>query len=758
MNRILIICYILLFHTTINAQNINVLFLGNSYTSVNNLPGTIEALLEGSDKTMTYASNTPGGCCYFEHVTNSTSLNLIRRGDWDYVVLQEQSQMPSIDYYRYNSMYPAAAQLRDSIMRYNPCAEVVFYMTWGRRDGGQQCEDYGEGTYCSADFRDFDHMQDTMTRAYCEIAEILQSRVAPVGEAWRNAIHTSDINLFSNDGSHPTVHGTYLTACTFYTTFWNESPIGLPHPATITDREALLLQKAAHQVMETENGTESNPFLIANKADLIAFQQGINTGNAFSYHGGNVNAMGEGQFFKLTNDIVFNTMAFHEDGTWEGNHAPDDWTPIGFFDYNTWDFIAFTGTLDGDGHAISGLYHNAPAAEYVGLFGVLMGGTVKNLRVAASYFCGREYVGSIAGDAEGKFIDTGVFRNAQILHCVNDGIVSGQMEVGGIGGMMCWADLIGCINLGRVIGGESCGGLAGFFRDPTSTVQHCLNGGKVSGNNYIGGVIGLIDHAQMNFCLNVGQLDGKVFDTVYFGGIVGGNALEGSFLTSCYYDKQICTAELGIGTNDTCVNMGMLTRQLTNGSLFQSTEWDEAEGFYPTPAQLIASSAVSEVATLASLPIFLFADEESYETVEHVTRHFTLTPHELVTWQSQNGYLTIEDDMVSFDVTNTTDFLCATLRNTTRSIELLLDYQPTSVGESGTLNAQIFPNPCKGILNIEAEGMNSYSLFDATGRCLKQGSCTDARFAIDMRQFGSGLYLLMMKGKDRSFTQRIVVE
>ena len=259
------IVFLLVFQT-INAQNINVLFLGNSYTSVNDLPGTIAslALLEGNGKTMNYEANTPGGYCYFQHVSNSTSLNLIRRGDWDFVVLQEQSQMPSIDYYRYASMYPAATQLRDSILKYNPCAEVVFYMTWGRRDGGQQCEDYGEGIYCSADFSDFDHMQDTMTRAYCEIAEQLQSRVAPAGEAWRYARQHSDIELFSGDGSHPSIHGTYLTACTFYATFWNESPIGLPHPANLTDAEASLLQKAASQtVFGNLTNWDFSPSLIA---------------------------------------------------------------------------------------------------------------------------------------------------------------------------------------------------------------------------------------------------------------------------------------------------------------------------------------------------------------------------------------------------------------------------------------------------------------------------------------------------------------
>lgn len=230
-------------------QEINVLFLGNSYTAVNDLPGTISGLLEGTGKVMHYESNTPGGYTFFQHLDNQTSMNLIRQGHWDFVVLQEQSQMPSIDYYRYNSMYPAATKLRDSIKKYNACTNVVFYMTWGRQYGGQQCEDYGEGTYCSADFVDFNHMQDTMTRAYCEITERLQEITAPVGEAWRRTLQQTDIGLFASDGSHPNAFGTYLTACVFYSTFWHEQSIGLPCPQGIEPMQAETMQRIASRMV-----------------------------------------------------------------------------------------------------------------------------------------------------------------------------------------------------------------------------------------------------------------------------------------------------------------------------------------------------------------------------------------------------------------------------------------------------------------------------------------------------------------------------
>ena len=240
-----------------NAQKINVLFLGNSYTQVNNLPSTLVNLTQDATHSMMVESNTPGGYTFDQHSQNTTSLEKIRKGIWDYVVLQEQSQMPSIDYYRYSNMYPAAERLRDSIMKYNPCAEIILYMTWGRRDGGQQCENYGDGLYCSADFRDFDHMQDTMTSSYYELTQRLKCKCGPAGEAWRTAIHQTGMNLFSSDGSHPSTYGTYLTACVFYASIWNESAIGLNTAFEINEENARTLQEIADETVFS-SGTEWN--------------------------------------------------------------------------------------------------------------------------------------------------------------------------------------------------------------------------------------------------------------------------------------------------------------------------------------------------------------------------------------------------------------------------------------------------------------------------------------------------------------------
>lgn len=230
-------------------EEINVLFLGNSYTFVNNLPEMINELAEGNGKIVKHESVCPGGHTFFQHVANPTSQAKIREGKWDYVVLQEQSQLPSIDYYRHNSMRPNYQTLYDTIMHYNPEAKVVGYMTWGRQYGGQQCVNYGEGLYCSADFVDFNHMQDTMSVAYCENAYATDSWVAPVGDAWKEAFaQDSSLVLHSSDESHPNYEGSYLAACVFYGVFFNESPIGTYHSESISDDKALFLQTVASDV------------------------------------------------------------------------------------------------------------------------------------------------------------------------------------------------------------------------------------------------------------------------------------------------------------------------------------------------------------------------------------------------------------------------------------------------------------------------------------------------------------------------------
>jgi len=233
-----VISFVFVYYTF--ADTTKVLFVGNSYTYVNDLPLLFKKLSASGGKIVYTDMSAPGGYTLEGHTTEPATLEKLNAGGWNYAVLQEQSQYPTIDFYRYNSMYPSAKKL-DSIIHYVN-ANTVFYMTWGRKFGGEQCIN----NYCSPVFIDFFHMQDSLRSAYNEIAAILSAKVAPVGLGWKEALlQNPNVDLWQMDYSHPTLQGSYLGACIFYVTIFNQSPVGLNYYGGLSQQEALFFQNIA---------------------------------------------------------------------------------------------------------------------------------------------------------------------------------------------------------------------------------------------------------------------------------------------------------------------------------------------------------------------------------------------------------------------------------------------------------------------------------------------------------------------------------
>jgi len=222
-------------------DTLRTLFLGNSYTGYNSLPFMFQDLAESGGHPSVIDYNPPGGFWLEDHVDDQRSIGKISLGGWDYVILQEQSQVPTIDYWRNNSMYPSADYL-DSTITANG-GNTAFFMTWGRRNGGQQ----SIGGYSSPVFEDYFHMQDSLASAYTEISEMLSATLCPVGLCWATAVTLNpEIELWAPDEAHPSLLGSYLAACTFYGVFFDESPVGLTYTAGLTLEEAEFLQNAAY--------------------------------------------------------------------------------------------------------------------------------------------------------------------------------------------------------------------------------------------------------------------------------------------------------------------------------------------------------------------------------------------------------------------------------------------------------------------------------------------------------------------------------
>lgn len=226
-------------------STLRVLFLGNSYTAANDLPGMVSDVANSTGDTVIYDSNTPGGFTLQGHSGDAGSLSKIAAGGWDYVVLQEQSQLPSFPASQVNTqMFPFAQQLDSLILVSNPCAETVFYMTWGRKNGdASNCPNWPPVcTYAG--------MDSLLRMRYMMMATDNQAIVSPAGAVWRylRSKHPQ-IELYEADESHPSVAGTYAVACSFFTTLFRKDPTLITFSSTLQTGDASLIRDAVKAVV-----------------------------------------------------------------------------------------------------------------------------------------------------------------------------------------------------------------------------------------------------------------------------------------------------------------------------------------------------------------------------------------------------------------------------------------------------------------------------------------------------------------------------
>ncbi len=219
-----------------------VLFIGNSYTFYNNLPDLISRIAESLGDTLIYETSTPGGYSLYMHSTYEPTLSLLRSRRWDYVILQDQSQMPTIEYLR-ETQSIIGLRVLDSLCDYN-CSLPVMYATWGRRFGGIQCIDI----FCSIAFEDFEEMTDTLEAVYFRFAQMSDAILVPVGRAFVNAkLADETINLWDADNSHPSVEGSYLGACIFYAIMFDKAYLRSSFFHTLDSETCLFLQNIASE-------------------------------------------------------------------------------------------------------------------------------------------------------------------------------------------------------------------------------------------------------------------------------------------------------------------------------------------------------------------------------------------------------------------------------------------------------------------------------------------------------------------------------
>ena len=317
------------------------------------------------------------------------------------------------------------------------------------------------------------------------------------------------------------------------------------------------------------SGTETDPYLIESEANLAYLSATTNAGKNYS-----------GIYFEQSADLDLNNKS---------------WTPIGN------NSKPFSGVYDGNGFVISNLYYNNPSNSYVGLFGGISNGTLKNITVASGFVYGNQYAGGICGYAKG----------ASTITC--------------------------CANIATVYGKQERNGGVVAYIEGTTDVNNCINYGLVSAFNFSGGVVGFcnVSTTKVSNCINVGQ----VFSMRYTSGNCFGYNKDLSAPTSnCYYDNQINASDgwtrinpIESGLDKTGEMEGKPTLSMIGEGLKTVLDpelWSFDANLYPRLTKSKDQAAV----ILAATPLTLATSDKA----DNVTANFTVSTANNVTWTSEN--------------------------------------------------------------------------------------------------------------------------
>ena len=286
---------------------------------------------------------------------------------------------------------------------------------------------------------------------------------------------------------------------------------------------------------EEADGSESNPYVIANIDQLKAFADAVNKGNSYA-----------GKYVVLGANLDL---------------ANVDWAPIGKAEHGK--TTGFAGVFDGQGYTVKnltcGTATDAKEYEAVGFFGVIAeGGVVKNLNVQINkiytdYDLGNYIIsgGGLAGILE---------KDAVIDHCS----VSGAKQVISVnaGSKAALGGLVGQMQTGAVIA--------------NSWTDVGLNYGTISMENvdvYMGGICG--KQANSSLIANsasFGSVPGMIYQgSIHVGGLVG---YTSGALYNCYTSSLTKAQKLSV-TEFATNAIGHLAGATENGAAFYQCYYDK---------------------------------------------------------------------------------------------------------------------------------------------------------------------------------------
>ena len=215
------------------AEGTKILFIGNSLTFYNDVPGIFANFADRTNKQLFIGTSLIGGATLQEHSLNVETVDLIFQYDWDYVVLQGGGYNAAFPEY-FDEVLQPAKLLKNFILSNKPDSKIIYFMSFAAPDSVEA--NLTELTY--------DVFQTMIYNGALKLADSLDCMVAPLGAAWRTVVEDRpDIIMYNPDGIHQSPAGAYLEACVYYATIFQESCEGIEYYGEMTPGIAGYLQQ-----------------------------------------------------------------------------------------------------------------------------------------------------------------------------------------------------------------------------------------------------------------------------------------------------------------------------------------------------------------------------------------------------------------------------------------------------------------------------------------------------------------------------------
>jgi len=169
-----------------------VLFIGNSHTNYNQgIPFHLKEIAESYDNEILVKKSAPGGFSFADHIEYPETLNLINSQDWDIIIIQENTFVAA---YETQDMLTSLEGFKPLLDATN--ASIYLFKTWA--------------------YENEPNMNNLLSNAYNQVTLATGFNTINIGTLW-DTFHTNyNISLYADDGYHPSIKGTYLTALLFY--------------------------------------------------------------------------------------------------------------------------------------------------------------------------------------------------------------------------------------------------------------------------------------------------------------------------------------------------------------------------------------------------------------------------------------------------------------------------------------------------------------------------------------------------------------